>query len=123
MMDGSLLHERARNNSRTAKPGGCPRSGFRTAAAAGTKSGGFGGCGASEPADVFRLGRTDAANGAAVNAGRYDSAEESPVEARVATQNGLIANCRIQFHARHKCLQTVIASSVAPPASARAVLC
>src|SRR5262245_43186075 len=115
--------QRARHDRRTAQPGGCPRSGFRTTAPAGTKSGGFGGGGASEPSDVFRLGRTDAANRAAVNAGGYDAAEESPVETRVAAQNRLIADCRIQFHARHECLHTVIASLAAPLASARAVLC
>src|SRR5215510_2214829 len=97
-------------------------SSLRATASARTKSGGFGG-GASEPSDVFLLGRTDAANRAAVNAGGYDAAEESPVETRVAAQNRLIADCRIQFHARHECLHTVIASLAAPLASARAVLC
>jgi hypothetical protein len=55
----------------------------------------FIGGGASEPADVFRLGRTDAANGATVNTDGYDAPEESPVETLVAAQNRLIANCRI----------------------------
>src|SRR5262249_25457333 len=115
--------QRARHDRRTAQPGGCPRSGLRTTAPARAESGGFGGGGASEPSDVFRLGRTDATNRAAVNAGGYYSAEESPVEPRVAAQNRLIANCRIQFHACHEWLQTVIASLAGPPASVRAVLC
>src|SRR5262249_12837056 len=112
-----------RHNRRTAQPGGCPRSGLRATAPAGTKSGGFGGGGASEPSDVFLLGRTDAANRAAVNAGGYDAAEESPVETRVAAQNRLIANCRIKSHAWHGFLQTVMAPPAAAPPSARAVLC